>query len=45
MRWKFRAGVITEWEGPSDPPRAGKPFAVETLTVAHEGLEPVFRLS
>jgi phage tail-like protein len=43
MRWKFRAGVITHWEGPADPPRPGRVYAVEALEVAHEGLEPVVR--
>ena len=44
MRWKFRAGVITGWEGPLEPPRPGKAYAVETLEVTHEGLEPVARM-
>ena len=44
MRWRFRAGVIMEWEGPDQPPRPGKPFQIQTLAVAHEGLEPLMKL-
>ena len=44
MRWKFRTAVITTWGGPSQPPRAGRPFAIELLEIAHEGLEPVLHL-
>lgn len=44
MRWKFRAGVITGWEGPEQPPRPGRSYPVETLEVTHEGLEPVVRM-
>ena len=43
IRWKFRTGVITEWEGPEEPPHPGKPFTIETLGVSHEGLEPILR--
>ena len=39
MRWKFRTAVITHWEGPDRPPRPGKPFEIEAMGVAHEGLE------
>lgn len=45
MRWKFRTAVITSWEGPSQPPRPGKPFQIETLEIAHEGLETVLRMA
>ena len=44
MRWKFRTGVISHWEGPMQPPKAGKTFTIEAMIVAHEGLEPVVRL-
>lgn len=44
MRWKFRAGVITGWEGPLDPPKPGRGYVVEQLEVTHEGLEPVLRM-
>ncbi len=42
-RWQFRTAGITGWAGPLAPPRPGRPFAIETLEIAHEGLEPVFR--
>ncbi len=41
MRWRFKAAVITTWEGPTQPPRPGRPFEIESVEIAHEGLEPV----
>jgi len=45
MRWRFRAALISVWEGPQKPPRDGRPFTIEAIEITHEGLEPVFRTS
>ncbi len=38
LRWNFREGWPTKWEGPSVN-ATGNEIAVETLEIAHEGLE------
>lgn len=38
LRWNFREGWPTKWDGPSLK-AAGNEVAVETLEIAHEGLE------
>lgn len=38
MRWNFREGWPTKWEGPSLN-ATGNAVAIETLEIAHEGLE------
>jgi phage tail-like protein len=38
LRWNFREGWPTKWEGPSMN-ATGNETAVETLEIAHEGLE------
>jgi phage tail-like protein len=38
LRWNFREGWPTKWEGPSLN-ATGNEIAIETLEIAHEGLE------
>ncbi len=38
LRWNFREGWPTKWEGPSLN-ATGNEVAIETLEIAHEGLE------
>ena len=38
LRWNFREGWPTKWEGPSVN-ATGNDIAIETLEIAHEGLE------
>ena len=38
MRWNFRDGWPTKWTGPTFN-ASGSEIAVETLEIAHEGLE------
>jgi phage tail-like protein len=38
LRWNFREGWPTKWEGPSLK-ATGNEIAIETLEIAHEGLE------
>ena len=38
LRWNFREGWPTKWEGPSIN-ATGNEAAIETLEIAHEGLE------
>jgi phage tail-like protein len=42
-RWRFRMGVVTDWEGPQHAPEPGEPFRIERIEVVHEGLEMVLR--
>jgi phage tail-like protein len=39
MRWNFREAWPTKWTGPSFN-ATGNEVAIETLEIAHEGLEP-----
>ncbi len=38
MRWQFRNGWPAKWEGP-DLDASSSEVAIETLEIAHEGLE------
>jgi phage tail-like protein len=38
LRWNFREGWPTKWEGPAMK-ATGNEIAIETLEIAHEGLE------
>ncbi len=38
LRWNFKEGWPTKWEGPSMN-ATGNEIAIETLEIAHEGLE------
>ena len=38
MRWNFFQGWISKWEGPA-PERRRDEVAIETIEIAHEGLE------
>ncbi|MDZ7306124.1 MAG: phage tail protein, partial [candidate division KSB1 bacterium] len=38
VRWNFRNGWPTKWEGPAFTAK-GNEVAIETLEIAHEGLE------
>ena len=38
LRWNFREGWPTKWTGPSFN-ATGNEVAIETLEIAHEGLE------
>jgi len=38
LRWRFRNGWPCKWEGPSLNARS-RDIAIETLEIAHEGLE------
>ena len=40
LRWEFRDGWICKWEGP-DLDASANEVAIETIEIAHEGLERV----
>jgi phage tail-like protein len=43
MRWRFKMGVVSDWEGPAREPAPGETHAIEKIEIAHEGLEWVIR--